>query len=259
MSLFNISATVNNDSDVREAADAEKEFQALQASRKRMSLGKLDLRQTSIDTNSPRSAPGHRRSASTTQDHFNQNAPQFPTGSHRRTQSATIPSPTISRSNTLDVSSPRHSMHSKPMPKPQSAAPKPSGIYQADCEYKKPTTALTAMRMRNIDFKPRFIVIDTKFKFMRIYRNQGERRKGQPFKYELPLTDITITHSNIKQRKQCIIVRIKAQEHAFYFHSDEQREKALEFMEICAGMRVPHKVAVEFCDSLSSYIFKSSP
>lgn len=238
MSLFNISQEVNNDSEIQTIADAEKEFQALQASRKRIS-------QKDLDAKPAPSALGHRRAASTPGNYsdkllsLSQIDPMSSLdimSSRGRTQSETVGQPSISRPNTISVTSPRSlgTQQRVPRTKP-TTTPKASQIYRTDCEYKKPVPTMT---LRHIDFKPRFIVIDSKFKFMRIYRNERELKEGQPFKYELPLKNIQINKDkNIQQRKHCVIVKIKGNEHSFYFKTDEQRQKALEFIEICAGLR----------------------
>eukprot|EP01084_Bolivina_argentea_P308986 534411_1 len=89
-------------------------------------------------------------------------------------------------------------------------------IYRTLCEYKKPETFSHAL-----DFKSRYIVIDTLNKFMLIYRNEQEQKNKERFQYKLLLKNAKLSLKNIQSTPKCIILTIKKQHHTFYFKSNQ--------------------------------------
>lgn len=219
-SLWNISKEMNENADIQEAANAEKEYEELLSSRTRIKMPSTDIDNNESKSNSK---PRHRRALSKQETFDPKSSRMYGTQSRQR-RSAT---------NDLLMKSPHKQLHStnKPSsPSTTTTSKTPPKMFRGGCEYKKPSTLL-----RTPDFKSRFIVIDTKFKFMRIYRDEQELKNRQPFKYELPLKNVKVNVKNVQNKKKCIILDIKKQQHAFYFNDDSQRQEALESIKICNG------------------------
>eukprot|EP01083_Nonionella_stella_P075838 206350_1 len=208
-SLANLSKQINADPTIKEAVDAQKEYESLLESRRRSKpiVPTADEIRHSSEPSTTKPKRKKRRGLSKQETI----APKSTRTSHVRHASVD----TVSRALATD---PKNTARNQPQ----------SQLFRTTCQYKKPSTLLRAP-----DFKSRFIVIDNHFKFMRIYRNEQELKNREPFKYELPLQHCTISIKNVQNRRECVILIIRKQEHTFNFDTDEIRQDAMQHIECC--------------------------
>eukprot|EP01084_Bolivina_argentea_P308050 532551_1 len=135
-------------------------------------------------------------------------------------------------------------------------------VVRAVCEYKirtvseyspsqtLETSTLLRTDLVGSDFKSRFIVMDLRYQFINIYKNEQE-----PVECKIPLKNVELSLRNVQNRQKCIVLTIKKQEHTFYFNSDELREKILQRIEIwnknqCSVTDTTHAEIISKCTHL---------
>eukprot|EP01084_Bolivina_argentea_P141009 247817_1 len=225
-SLANLSKQINADPTIKEAVDAQKEYESLLESRRRSKpmVPTADEIRHSSEPSTTKPKRKKRRGLSKQETI----APKSTRTSHVRHASVD----TVSRALATD---PKNTARNQPQ----------SQLFRTTCQYKKPSTLLRAP-----DFKSRFIVIDNHFKFMRIYRNEQELKNREPFKYELPLQHCTISIKNVQNRRERVILIIRKQEHTFHFDTDEIRQDAMQHIECCRTHAADTKTMPQITDRM---------